>query len=147
MDKRLTCARCGEEFTWTSSQQNYYAMNGLNAPKRCKGCRGKKSYTQEELEADLYVIELARHIARTDLLDGKMGGLEFNRVMDKLDAEQRRCEMRSLMGKLDFINGRKNALARQQKVASPARAHAMLTQMEREKPQTFKQVSQQRAKE
>jgi CxxC-x17-CxxC domain-containing protein len=39
-DKTLTCADCGQEFTFTASEQAFYAEKGFtDAPKRCKVCR------------------------------------------------------------------------------------------------------------
>lgn len=42
-DKILVCQDCGKEFTWTASEQEFYAQKGFqNAPKRCPDCRRKK---------------------------------------------------------------------------------------------------------
>ena len=39
-DKTLTCRDCGREFTWTASEQEFYAEKGFtNEPQRCKECR------------------------------------------------------------------------------------------------------------
>jgi len=39
-DKAITCADCGQEFTFTASEQAFYAEKGFSdAPKRCKSCR------------------------------------------------------------------------------------------------------------
>ena len=39
-DKTITCADCGQEFTFTSSEQAFYAEKGFtDSPKRCKPCR------------------------------------------------------------------------------------------------------------
>lgn len=39
-DKTLTCKDCGQEFTFTSGEQEFYAEKGLqNEPQRCKDCR------------------------------------------------------------------------------------------------------------
>lgn len=39
-DKILTCKDCGEEFTFTSGEQEFYAEKGFaNEPQRCKPCR------------------------------------------------------------------------------------------------------------
>ena len=39
-DKTLTCCECGNEFTFTASEQEFYAEKGLtNKPKRCPKCR------------------------------------------------------------------------------------------------------------
>ena len=39
-DKAITCADCGQEFTFTASEQAFYAEKGFtDSPKRCKPCR------------------------------------------------------------------------------------------------------------
>lgn len=39
-DKTIVCADCGQEFTFTASEQAFYAEKGFtDAPKRCKSCR------------------------------------------------------------------------------------------------------------
>jgi len=39
-DKILTCRECGEEFTFTASEQEFYAEKGFtNEPGRCPSCR------------------------------------------------------------------------------------------------------------
>jgi len=39
-DKTIICADCGQEFTFTASEQAFYAEKGFtDAPKRCKPCR------------------------------------------------------------------------------------------------------------
>jgi CxxC-x17-CxxC domain-containing protein len=39
-DKTLVCKDCGAEFTFTASEQDFYAQKGfMNEPSRCPGCR------------------------------------------------------------------------------------------------------------
>ena len=39
-DRTITCADCGQEFTFTASEQAFYAEKGFtDPPKRCKPCR------------------------------------------------------------------------------------------------------------
>ena len=39
-DKTLVCKECGNEFTFTSGEQEFYAEKGFeNEPQRCKNCR------------------------------------------------------------------------------------------------------------
>ena len=39
-DKILKCRDCGQEFTFTAGEQEFYAARGFNnAPSRCKACR------------------------------------------------------------------------------------------------------------
>ena len=35
VDKTLTCADCGQEFTFTASEQDFYAERGFTEPRRC----------------------------------------------------------------------------------------------------------------
>ncbi len=42
-DKTLVCRECGKEFTWTSSEQEFYQQKGFtNEPVRCPECRQAK---------------------------------------------------------------------------------------------------------
>src|SRR5205814_5529288 len=42
-DKTLTCKDCGQEFVWTSGEQEFYASRGLmNEPGRCPSCRAAR---------------------------------------------------------------------------------------------------------
>lgn len=39
-DQTLTCADCGTQFSFTASEQEFYAEKGFNSPpRRCKSCR------------------------------------------------------------------------------------------------------------
>ena len=39
-DKTLTCADCGESFTFTADEQEFFQSKGYtNEPKRCLSCR------------------------------------------------------------------------------------------------------------
>ncbi|WP_312729367.1 zinc-ribbon domain containing protein [Enterococcus sp.] len=39
-DKTLICKDCGDHFTFTAGEQEFYAEHGYeNEPKRCKPCR------------------------------------------------------------------------------------------------------------
>jgi hypothetical protein len=39
-DKTIVCADCGNEFTFTVGEQEFYAEKGFdNEPKRCPDCR------------------------------------------------------------------------------------------------------------
>ncbi|OGO90688.1 MAG: zinc-binding protein [Clostridiales bacterium GWF2_38_85] len=39
-DKELVCKECGEKFTFTAGEQEFYASRGFqNEPQRCKKCR------------------------------------------------------------------------------------------------------------
>ena len=41
-DKTLTCADCGQEFTFTSSEQQFYADRPFTEPRRCPSCRAAR---------------------------------------------------------------------------------------------------------
>ena len=39
-DKILVCKDCGQQFTFTASEQEFFAERGFqNEPQRCKACR------------------------------------------------------------------------------------------------------------
>ncbi len=38
-DRQLTCADCGQSFTFTAQEQDFYSERGFQEPKRCKPCR------------------------------------------------------------------------------------------------------------
>lgn len=42
-DKTLTCRDCGQEFTFTTGEQEFYSAHGLqNEPSRCPTCRATR---------------------------------------------------------------------------------------------------------
>lgn len=42
-DKTLVCKDCGQEFTFSASEQEFYAEKGFtNEPQRCKACRNER---------------------------------------------------------------------------------------------------------
>ena len=42
-DKTLVCKDCGQEFTFTAGEQEFYAEKGFtNEPQRCKTCRAAR---------------------------------------------------------------------------------------------------------
>ena len=47
VDKTLTCRECGQPFTFTSGEQEFYASHGLmNEPSRCPECRSARRAAQ-----------------------------------------------------------------------------------------------------
>jgi N-acetylglutamate synthase-like GNAT family acetyltransferase len=38
----IACADCHELFTWSAKEQEFFAAQGFQPPKRCQPCRGKK---------------------------------------------------------------------------------------------------------
>ena len=46
-DKQLVCKECGNEFTFTAGEQEFYAERGFaNEPQRCKICRDSRKQNQ-----------------------------------------------------------------------------------------------------
>ena len=41
-DRTLTCADCGQEFVFTTSEQQFYADRGFSDPRRCRNCRAQR---------------------------------------------------------------------------------------------------------
>jgi CxxC-x17-CxxC domain-containing protein len=57
-DKTLTCKECGKEFTWTASEQDFYAEKGFtNEPQRCKECRMARKSTSRESDGNRKMFE------------------------------------------------------------------------------------------
>ena len=38
-DKTLTCQDCGQAFTFSADDQEFFALKGYTEPKRCPSCR------------------------------------------------------------------------------------------------------------
>src|SRR5205823_6587545 len=45
-DRTLTCAQCGNDFTFTAEDQQYHAERGYQDPKRCPSCRAERRQSQ-----------------------------------------------------------------------------------------------------
>jgi CxxC-x17-CxxC domain-containing protein len=41
-DTTLTCRDCGQAFTFTSGEQDFYASRGFSEPSRCAECRAAR---------------------------------------------------------------------------------------------------------
>ena len=41
-DTTLTCRDCGQAFTFTSGEQDFYASRGFSEPSRCPECRAAR---------------------------------------------------------------------------------------------------------
>jgi CxxC-x17-CxxC domain-containing protein len=41
-DMTLTCRDCGQGFTFTSGEQDFYASRGFSEPTRCPDCRASR---------------------------------------------------------------------------------------------------------
>lgn len=46
-DQTLTCRDCGQPFTFTSSEQEFYASRGFSEPVRCPDCRAARKAERE----------------------------------------------------------------------------------------------------
>jgi CxxC-x17-CxxC domain-containing protein len=42
VDMTLTCRDCGQAFTFTSGEQDFYAARGYSEPSRCADCRAQR---------------------------------------------------------------------------------------------------------
>jgi len=48
-DKTLVCKECGKDFTFTASEQEFYAEKGFtNEPQRCKDCRSARKSSSRD---------------------------------------------------------------------------------------------------
>ena len=41
-DRVLSCSDCSQEFTFTASEQEFYADRGFSEPRRCSTCRANR---------------------------------------------------------------------------------------------------------
>jgi CxxC-x17-CxxC domain-containing protein len=46
-DTTLTCRDCGQAFTFTSGEQDFYAARGYSEPSRCPDCRAARKAERE----------------------------------------------------------------------------------------------------
>jgi hypothetical protein len=46
-DKVLKCVDCGSDFTFTGRDQEFFAKQGFQDPKRCKPCRDVKKQSKQ----------------------------------------------------------------------------------------------------
>lgn len=52
-DKIIVCQDCGEEFTFTVRDQEFYEEKGFtNEPKRCKNCRDKRKTEKRNFQSN-----------------------------------------------------------------------------------------------
>jgi CxxC-x17-CxxC domain-containing protein len=47
VDTTLTCRDCGQAFTFTSGEQDFYAARGYSEPSRCADCRQQRKAERE----------------------------------------------------------------------------------------------------
>jgi CxxC-x17-CxxC domain-containing protein len=53
-DQTLTCRDCGQEFTFTASEQDFYAQRGFSTPLRCPSCRAARKAARGESGGSSY---------------------------------------------------------------------------------------------
>ena len=51
-DRTLTCADCGTEFTFTASEQEFYADRQFSDPRRCASCRASRKAARGDSGGD-----------------------------------------------------------------------------------------------
>ena len=55
VDKSLTCADCGSEFTFTAGEQEFHAQKGFtNDPRRCPTCRASRRTQRDSYGSGSY---------------------------------------------------------------------------------------------
>jgi CxxC-x17-CxxC domain-containing protein len=47
VDTTLTCRDCGQTFTFTSGEQEFYASRGFSEPSRCPDCRAQRKANRD----------------------------------------------------------------------------------------------------
>jgi len=47
-DKELTCKDCGQTFTFTAGEQEFFQTRGFSEPIRCKTCRDIRKAQKSE---------------------------------------------------------------------------------------------------
>jgi CxxC-x17-CxxC domain-containing protein len=47
VDTTLTCRDCGQAFTFTGGEQDFYAARGYSEPSRCGDCRAQRKAERE----------------------------------------------------------------------------------------------------
>jgi CxxC-x17-CxxC domain-containing protein len=52
-DRTLTCRDCGQEFTFTAGEQDFYTQRGFSDPQRCPDCRAQRK-TQRNAGGNSY---------------------------------------------------------------------------------------------
>ena len=60
-DKTLTCSDCGQEFTFTASEQDFYAERGFTEPRRCASCRASRKAARNA-EGGGRLLQLGRRL-------------------------------------------------------------------------------------
>ena len=53
-DKIIKCKDCGQEFTFTVGEQEFYKQRELFTPVRCKSCRKARKLEGPELDIKVF---------------------------------------------------------------------------------------------
>ena len=53
-DTTLNCRDCGQAFTFTSGEQDFYASRGFSEPSRCPDCRAARKAQRDGGSYDSY---------------------------------------------------------------------------------------------
>lgn len=60
-DKSLICEECGQEFIFTSGEQEFYHQKGFeNQPKRCKDCRTQRRNSRSSKSREMFTAICAK---------------------------------------------------------------------------------------
>src|SRR5579883_2931400 len=75
-DKILKCQDCGKDFTFTASEQAFYADKGFtNEPKRCPDCRKIKKGNFKQSQTNRAPVEITcAQCGRKDMVNFKPRG-------------------------------------------------------------------------
>jgi hypothetical protein len=55
-DMKLSCADCGEEFTFTAGEQKYFLEKAYDIPRRCVKCRAIRKKDKKKKRVELLKI-------------------------------------------------------------------------------------------
>jgi CxxC-x17-CxxC domain-containing protein len=53
-EQTLTCIDCGQPFTFTDSEQEFYLSKKLSTPQRCKPCRAGRKEHRVSNDREMY---------------------------------------------------------------------------------------------
>ncbi|PZR59579.1 MAG: zinc-binding protein [Candidatus Meridianibacter frigidus] len=67
-DETLTCTQCGNEFTFTAGEQEFFAARGYaNKPSRCKDCRGARRSPNATQAREMHPVTCAQCNKQTEV--------------------------------------------------------------------------------
>jgi CxxC-x17-CxxC domain-containing protein len=62
-DKTLTCQDCGQQFTFSADDQEFYGTKGYSEPKRCPTCRAARKSERGDSGGRGYSSDRQMHAA------------------------------------------------------------------------------------